>query len=168
MGISLGQYYAQFGGSGGPTPPPTATAMASAFPAPTNTAFPTATLQPGAQTATFDDLYPQGRTLNGQYPSGLIDWGTNVWYLSGPYGQFGSNNIGFNGAGPTSASFTFLSPHRLVQIDADNGGTSSSTISLSCDGTLATEVTLSAAQLQSIPMGWIGNCTTVTVGSTNG
>jgi len=25
------------------------------------------------------------RTLNGQYPTGLIDWGINAWYLSGPW-----------------------------------------------------------------------------------
>ena len=35
-------------------------------------------------TVTFDDLGGQNVVLNGQYPSGAIDWGTNKWFLSGP------------------------------------------------------------------------------------
>jgi hypothetical protein len=116
----------------------------------------------------FDDLSNPDRALNGQYPSGLIDWGTGAWYLSGPYGQFRTNSVGFNGAGLASASFTFLSPHRLVQLDAYNGGTTASTLSVSCDGAVTTQGTISPGQLGALQTGLSRNCTTVTIGSSNG
>jgi len=40
-----------------------------------------------SQTVTFDDI--QNRDLNapleGQYPTGVIDWGDGAWFLSGPW-----------------------------------------------------------------------------------
>src|SRR4051812_8037127 len=77
----------------------------------------------GATSVTFDDLTSPNRTLNGQYPTGIIDWGNNAWYLSGPWGQFTTNSLSFNSAGILSAGFAFTSPQRLTQIDAYNGGT---------------------------------------------
>src|SRR5262249_30031676 len=76
------------------------------------------------QTVSFDDLSPANRPLNGQYPSGVIDWGTNTWYLSAPWRQFTTNSItfNFNGATQTSGSLRFVNPRRLVQLDAFNGG----------------------------------------------
>ena len=86
------------------------------------------------QTITFDDLPNPNRPLNGQYPSGTIDWGRGAWYLSGPFGQFTTQSIGFNGAGPTSAALSFVSPKQLVQVDAFNGGSAASTVTLGCPG----------------------------------
>src|SRR5437868_3462705 len=77
----------------------------------------------GTTTVTFDDLTSPNRTLNGQYPTGIIDWGSNAWYLSGPWGQFTTNSVSFNSASITSGGFSFTTPQRLVQIDAFNGGT---------------------------------------------
>src|SRR5205807_1104411 len=39
-------------------------------------------------TVAFDDLANPNRFLNGQYPTGEIDWGTNQWWLSSPWGKF--------------------------------------------------------------------------------
>src|SRR5262245_3104259 len=165
---------------GGPTPPPsdaTATATPTLTPTatqtPTNTPTPlpaaTATPPPpppaGSQTVTFDDLTNPNRTLNGQYPSALIDWGTNAWYLSGPWGAFRTNSIGFNGPAPANASFTFLSPRRLVQIDAYNGGSAASTVSVSCAGQTTRQVTVGVHQTTSIAPAWSGACTRVTLTS---
>ncbi len=123
----------------------------------------------GTQNVTFDDLTNPNRPLSGQYPSGVIDWGTNVWYLSGPWRQFTTNSIGFNGSGPTSASFTFVgSSRRLVQIDAFNGGAVASTVGLSCAGQATAQFTVAAGQLMTLSTGWTGTCTSVTVSSTNG
>jgi hypothetical protein len=36
---------------------------------------------------TFNDLPSAGGALNGQYPSGVVDWGSNAWWRSGPWGQ---------------------------------------------------------------------------------
>src|SRR5262249_15600738 len=121
-----------------------------------------------SQTITFDDLSNPNRVLSGQYPSGVVDWGTSRWYLSGPWQLFTTNSIGFNGPGPTSASFTFLAPERLLQLDAYNGGTVTSTITISCSGQ-PTNTTLLAIRTQTtITTGWTGTCTTVTLGSSNG
>src|SRR6185369_15531588 len=73
-------------------------------------------------TVTFDDLSNINSPLNGQYPSGLINWGTGAWFLSGPWGQFTTSSISFRSPGITSASFTFLVSRQLKQMDAFNGG----------------------------------------------
>jgi len=62
----------------------------------------TVTHSAAIQIINFDGLSPVNRTLNGQYPSGVIDWGGNAWYLSGPHGAFRTNSMGFNGSGRTS------------------------------------------------------------------
>ena len=165
IGVTIGSYYASAGRAG-----PTNTPLPTATRTPTG---PTATPVPtvggsSSRTITFDDLSNPNRAYSGQYPAGLIDWGTNNWYLSGPYGSFRTNSFGFNGAGPTSESFSFFSPMRLVRVDAFNGGNSASNVVLSCNGTRATEVTIQPGQTQTVPMGWIGVCNTVTFASSNG
>jgi hypothetical protein len=56
----------------------------------------------------------------------------------------------------------------VVSIDAYNGGTSASTISLGCPGQPTVPVVVAANQLTTIQTGWTGTCTTVTIVSTNG
>src|SRR5206468_1778395 len=102
------------------------------------------------------------------YPSGVIDWGANAWYLSAPWGRFTTNSISFNGDGPTSASFTFVAPRRLVRIDAYNGGTGTSMVNISCSGQPTVAASLAPGQFLSMVTGWTGTCTTVTVSSSNG
>jgi hypothetical protein len=157
------------GGSTAPTSTPTTAPTRTPLPTtvPTRTPVPTPT-STAPQTVTFDGLSNPNRPLNGSYPNGVIDWGTNAWYLSGPWGAFRTNSIGFNGPGPTSASFTFSVPRRLIRVDAYNGGRTSSTISLSCAGQTTRQVTLAVRRLQTIDTGWTGACSPVTVRSTNG
>ncbi len=147
------------------TPTPTAVATST----PTATAIPTPPTPPaGTQTISFDDLANPNRVLSGQYPTGLIDWGSNVWYLSSPWGLFRTNSFSFNGAGRTSGQFTFLSPRRLVQLDAYNGGTSSSTVSVSCTGQPTRQLSVAARQLLTIATNWTSACSPVTLNSSNG
>jgi hypothetical protein len=157
---------------GGPsatnTPTSTPTTTLTSTPTRTSTPSPTTTPVTGTQTVTFDDLSSPNRVLDGQYPSGLIDWGTNAWYLSGPYGSFRTNSVGFNGAGPTSASFAFVTPQQVVQLDAYNGGTVASTVSLSCAGQTTRSMNLASHQLATIATGWTGTCNAVGLGSSNG
>src|SRR5262249_27776190 len=84
--------------------------------------------------ATFDDLTSPNRYLNGQYPSGAIDWGTNMWWLSSAWGLFTTNSISYPTSGVTSQTFAFLTARRLVSLQAYNGGTGSSTVTLGCAG----------------------------------
>jgi thermitase len=140
-------------------------------PTPTLTATPTATATPDpnpTRTLTFDDLTNPNRVLNGQYPNGIVDWGTNRWYLSAPYGAFRTNSVGFNGAGPTTEPLTVLAPWRLAQIDAYNGGNASSTVSLACAGVATVSVVVNSGRTTTIATGWTSPCSPISVGSTNG
>ncbi len=121
-----------------------------------------------SQTINFNDLSNPNRVLNGQYPTGVADWGTNQWYLSGPFGQFTTLSVSFNGAGATSAPVNFVAPRRLLQLDAYNGGPGSSMITLSCAGQTTRQASVASHQLSTIATGWTGTCTTVTIGSSNG
>ena len=137
---------------------------------PTATPTPTRTPTPGAgpRSITFDDLSSPNRALNGQYPSGVVDWGSNAWYLSGPFGAFSTNSVSFNGPGLTSATAVFVSPARVVQVEAYNGGTAASTVSLSCSGQPMVTVSVPSRSKVTVATGWTGVCTTVSIGSSNG
>jgi len=116
----------------------------------------------------FDDLMSPNRALSGQYPSGVIDWGTNAWYLSGPFGAFRSNSVSFNGAGPTSASLRVLNGRRLSSVDAYNGGSGASTLTVACTGQPTLTVSLNAGQSTTLRPAWTAPCASITVGSSNG
>jgi hypothetical protein len=122
----------------------------------------------GTQTVTFADAQA-GRPLNGQYPSGLIDWGNNnTWRVSGPWGRLTTNSLTFDRNGVNVASFTFVNPRRLVSLDAYNGDSGQSTITLSCSGQPIRMVTLAPGQLTNIATGWTGSCSRVSISSSNG
>jgi hypothetical protein len=145
-----------------PTPTPTRTSTPTPTPVATSTAI------SGRQTVTFNDLPSPNRALGGQYPAGVIDWGTNSWYLSAPWRQFTTNSIGFNGPGLTSATFTLLTPRRVVSIDAYNGGTVSTTVTTSCAGMPTRTFALAAGQLATLDIAWLAECASITLTSSNG
>jgi hypothetical protein len=107
------------------------------------------------------------RVLNGEFPSGLIDWGSDTWFLSGPWGRFSTNNISFV-SGITRASFTFLTPRHLAQLGAFNGGATDTTLTISCPGQTTLQVALRAGELTTLQTGWTRDCGSVTLDSTNG
>lgn len=155
------------------TPPPQATATPTRTPSPL-TATPTRT--PAASTATptsgvirvtFDDRAGQNTGLNGQYPNGVIDWGSGRWYHSGPWLQFTTKSLSFRNATINSASFTLPTPRRLVSLRAFNGGTAAATVTLSCQGQPTTQVTLAASQVVTIATSWTDVCSSITIATTN-
>lgn len=154
-----------------PTNTPTATSTPTAGATSTATSTPTAgpTSTPGAQTSvTFDDLTNVNHALNGQYPSGLLNWGTNNWYLSSPWGRFTTNSVTFNGGAISSASVNVIGSHHLVRLDAYNGGSGSSTITISCAGLPTVTASVAAGQVLTIPTNWTANCASFRIASTNG
>jgi len=155
------------GANGNATPTRTSTPGATSTSTPTATPTPNSGSSGQPQTVTFDDLASPNRGLNGQYPTGTIDWGSGTWYLSGPYGRFASNSVSYTSAGPTSGSLTFVAPRRLVQLDAYNGGGVASTVSLSCAGQPTVSVQVGTGQVQTIATGWSGTCASLTIGSSN-
>jgi hypothetical protein len=121
-----------------------------------------------ATTVAFDDLSTLNQPLNGQYPANVIDWGSDGWWLAGPWAQFTTNSVSFNGEGVTSGTLNFVSPRSLVQLDADNGGKGESAVSLSCDGQAPIQATVPPGQVVTIKTGWSDACSSVTVTSSNG
>ncbi|MEX1254779.1 MAG: S8 family serine peptidase [Dehalococcoidia bacterium] len=157
--------------AGGGPPPATPTPTPSATPTRTATttpsATPTNTPLPGAATVTFDDIATQNLPLNGQYPTGVINWGTGGWFHSEPYGGFATKSVGFNGPALTSGTFTFIAPRRLVSIQAANGGPAT-TVTLQCAGKPNVVTNVASGQVVTITTGWVGTCASVTILSTNG
>ena len=165
------------------TPAPTAPALAISTATPVATATPTVTLPPtmtatATSTATpvtmqvvgFNDFAPAAvnAAINGQYPSGVIDWGTNQWYVSGPYAPFATNSVSFDSPGLTAASFGILDGATLGQIDIGNGGTAATTVTASCAGQPSRMATVGPGQIATLRTGWTTPCSPVTIASTNG
>jgi hypothetical protein len=128
-------------------------------------------LADNSQTITFDAAVQDrstGEALDDQYPSGVIDWGSGVWYLSGPWQELSTNSISFNGDGISSGTFHFMSPHQLVSLEGYNGFDQPGTVTLSCAGHPDVQVTLAANEISAIQTGWSGNCNDVTVSTSNG
>jgi len=97
----------------------------------------------------------------------VINWGTNQWFHSGPWGALTSKSASFNGGGVTSKTFTFITARKLVSLKAYNGGGGSTTVTISCNGQTKTQ-TVTAGQIATITTGFTATCTTVTLSSTNG
>jgi len=118
-------------------------------------------------TVTFDDRAGGDQVLSGHYPEQAIDWGTAHWYHASPWKGFTTKSVSFNGRGVGSASFAFVTPRRLVRLDAYNGG-AATTLTLSCAGQPDKQVSLGGGQGVTIETGWTGRCTMVTIASSNG
>jgi len=162
------------GPASAPTPAPTSTPVAKPTPPPTPTVEPAAVpptpVLAGTttgQTVTFDDRAGQQQPLDGQYPSSVVDWGSGQWFHSEPWGKFTTKSASFR-EGRKTATIGFTSPRRLVSLQAYNGGSSASTVRLSCSGKATKTVTVAPKQLVTISTGWSGTCSTVTVYSSNG
>jgi hypothetical protein len=67
----------------------------------------------------------------------------------------------------TSAGFTFLAPRILLSIEAYNGGTTSTTVTISCAGNPTVSQVVAAGQVLTISTGWTTACSPVTIGSSN-
>jgi len=119
-------------------------------------------------TLTFNDLSSPDRNLSGQYPTGVVDWGTNKWWLSSPWGGFTTNSISYLNESTKSQTFSFLTPRRLVSVDVYNGGTASTTVTLACTGNTTRSQVVNSQQTLTISTNWTTTCTTITLGNTNG
>lgn len=122
---------------------------------------------------TFDDLgnnhsaFGCCQYLNGIYAG--IDWGTNVWLISDPWGALTTRNVsGPAVTGSSTFSFTFSPARTLLSIQAYNGGSSPSTVSLACTGLPTVSQTVPTGTLATVSTGWTSICATVTVTSANG
>jgi len=95
-----------------------------------------------------------GTALELEYPSGLIDWGRDMWTIRAPSGKFGSFSIGMKDDKQTHASFAFVVPTVFAGIDAYNGGSKPATIRLRSPEIRGKSYTLEPGQLLRIRTGW--------------
>lgn len=162
------QHVAVYSATTGPTPTP---CVGSGCPTPTPTSTPTPTPTPsltpspipaGSITVSFDDA----TSLNGQYPTGVLNWSGQPWLLSDPFGQFSTKSISFT-QGPTQSAINTLQSRTLISLQAYNGG-ASTTVSISCAGNTTKTQTLTTGQLVTIQTGFAQPCSTITIASTNG
>jgi hypothetical protein len=104
---------------------------------------------------TFDDPHMlAGTALKGEYPSGVIDWGTDQWRINVPDGGFGTFNLALADAKATTAQFRFDWPRIFVGVDAYNGGTSDATITVHSPEIREMSVTIKPGQTQRFRTGW--------------
>ncbi len=121
-----------------------------------------------ASLISFNDLTNPDRTLTGQYPSGVVNWGSNIWYLSGPWGAFATNSVSFLSPSQTSGAFTFITPRVLLAFQAYNGGGATSTVTASCAGNTTVSQVIQIGELLTVPTNWAVACAAVTMTSSNG
>ncbi len=105
---------------------------------------------------TFDDPHqPYGTVLTGEYPSGVVDWGTNVWRINVPEGKFATFNLALIDPQASSVQFRFYWPRVFVGIDVYNGGTTDATFAVRSPEILGqTSYTIKAGELRRIRTGW--------------
>ena len=107
------------------------------------------------QYVSFDDPHlPAGTVLQGQYPSGVIDWGAGQWRINVPEGGFGTFNLALVASGATIAEFRFHWPRIFVGVDVYNGGASDATITIHSPEIREISFTIKPGQLQRLRTGW--------------
>jgi len=104
---------------------------------------------------TFDDPHLMaGTVLRGQYPTGVIDWGTDQWRINVPEGKFGTFNL--VGAEPNTASleFAFYASRVFVGIDVYNAGKSDAYVTIHAPDIREESFTVKSGELRRLRTGW--------------
>ena len=108
-----------------------------------------------AKYLTFDRPHrPAQSALDFEYPSGLIDWGKDVWMIHAPEGKFGTFNLSLKDRKQATAGFSFSTSAVFVGIDAYNGGARAATIQIRSPQQREQSYTLQPGQLLRIRTGW--------------
>jgi hypothetical protein len=104
---------------------------------------------------TFDDPHlPAGTVLSGQYPSGVIDWGTDQWSIHTPQGGFGTFNVAMRDPKAGRAQFSFYSPRIFVGLDAFNGGNQDAVLTIRCPELREVSFIIKPGETRRIRTGW--------------
>jgi hypothetical protein len=104
---------------------------------------------------TFDAPHlPAGTALQGQYPSGVIDWGSGEWRIHVPDGAFGTFNLSLADPAAKAAAFSFYAPRIFVGIDVYNGGTSEATVTVHSPELREISYVIKPGELRRIRTGW--------------
>ena len=109
---------------------------------------------------TFDDPHlAAGTSLTGQYPSGVIDWGSAensgaMWEIGTPFGKFGTFTLVPASDKTTRLGFDFYSPRIFAGIDVYNDSDTDATVTVSSPETREVSFTIKAKQLRRLRTEW--------------
>jgi hypothetical protein len=106
-------------------------------------------------TVTFDDPHlAAGTVLNGQYPSGVIDWNKDEWQIGVPNGKCGTFNLTLAAPKSQRAGFSFYQPRIFAGIDIYNGGSGDATVTISSPNAREIPFTIKPGELRRVRTGW--------------
>ena len=111
---------------------------------------------------------PAGTRLEGQYPSGVVDWKVDAWQIAVPQGKFGTFNLSLADPKAETAEFGFYAPRIFVGIDVYNGGTAEASVTVHCPEVRELTFTIKADELRRLRTGWRDACSKVVFDFTNG
>jgi hypothetical protein len=118
---------------------------------------------------TFDDPHlGAGTTLEGAYPSGVIDWSRGEWKIGVPEGKFGTFNLIPASLKSGQLGLSFQAPRVFAGIDAYNGGSSAATVTIGSGQAPPVASTLRAGELRRIRTAWKEPSTQVVIELKNG
>jgi hypothetical protein len=118
---------------------------------------------------TFDAPHlPAGTMLEGQYPSGVVEWKADTWRIHVPQGKFGTFNLSLADPAAHSAEFRFYAPRIFVGVDVFNGGSSEATVTIHSPEIREISVTIKPGELQRLSTGWRDPSTSVIFDLKNG
>jgi hypothetical protein len=104
---------------------------------------------------TFDDPHlPAGTRLIGQYPSGVIDWGSGEWEIGIPFGKFATFTLLLSDPKAKRGEFQFYAPRIFEGVDVYNGGDSDATLAVTSDELPMVSRTIKPNQLIRFRTGW--------------
>ncbi len=105
--------------------------------------------------------------LQGQYPSGVIDWGRESWKVCPPAARMSTFSLCAAGAQATKAQFHFFYPRVLMRFDVYNSLDHDVTVVIRAPEMRELAFTLKAGQLQRIKTGWMNRASEVSFESDN-
>ncbi len=104
---------------------------------------------------TFDDPHlSAGTPLQGQYPSGVIDWGKGEWQIGTPHGKFGTFTLALTNPKAQQAEFNFYNPHVFAGVDVYNGGEADATITIRSPENRQLSFTIRPQELRRLRTEW--------------
>jgi hypothetical protein len=104
---------------------------------------------------TFDDPhFPAGTPLLGQYPSGVIDWGTGQWAIGVPSGKFGTFTLVLANPKSGREELSFYAPKIFAGIDVYNSSTEDSTLTFHSPETPQVSFRIKPGEIRRVRTGW--------------
>ncbi|MGA8100964.1 MAG: hypothetical protein WB869_02345 [Candidatus Acidiferrales bacterium] len=121
-------------------------------------------LEPIPSIVDFDNPHVGANVpLQGQYPSGVIDWGTDAWKVCPPAGRMSTFSLCSTDAHSTKEQFRFFYPRIFMRLDVYNPLDHDVTLKIRAPETEERTFKLKAGQLQRIGTGWMDRASEVTM-----